>query len=234
MGENGPIICSFLHAPARKNSYVMEFRASLLFSCFLTATVYINSNITIFQHENIWGVGGHVYVRFMLRFNPTINISSSTHHVAFQPHHQHIIINTSTLTYKHVHIIIIYLAFQPHHQHIIINTSTLTYKHVHIINLAFQPHHQHIIINTSKTSVWWLLLPNTWRQCTESEKRKCHVARQGVSKTRRNAMKKKGPNRISFSESSKTSFPLAMTFHVENLVRRAPRTGVFGGITCFK
>ena len=46
--------------------------------------------------------------------------------------------------------------------------------------------------------------------------------------------KKTGPNWTSFSELSKTSFPLAMTFDVKNLVRRAPRTGVFGGITCFK
>ena len=46
----------------------------------------------------------------------------------------------------------------------------------------------------TKTNVWWLLLPNNWRKCAEGETRKCHVARQGISKPRRNArFQKKGP-----------------------------------------
>ena len=63
----------------------------------------------------------------------------------------------------------------------------------------------------TKTNVWWLLLPNTWRTCTESETRKCHVARQGGCQNpgETHILKKNVPIWTSFSESSKTSFPLA-------------------------
>ena len=60
-----------------------------VFPVFQAQHMYININITIFQHwEHMRGWGGHVYVGFMLRWNGTINIISSSTH----PH-------TSTLTY---------------------------------------------------------------------------------------------------------------------------------------
>ena len=125
-----------------------------VFPVFQAQQMYININITIFQHwEHMGGWGGHVYVGFMLRWNGTINIISSSTH----PH-------TSTLTYA---------STSPHSNMRTYGGGGACLRWVHV---ALERQHQHI-------KEWQQNRVDTWYDACGCKVLPSHGWSKGLSKS---------------------------------------------------